>query len=122
MLAGGGSIYDGPAARAKHRADFVLHRQQDATNIDVADLSIMLDGLLGCEQSEVAFAARIVEGNMQGAEARDSFLDQGDDVLLPSDICLYEEGLSAGRLGSRKPSTHAGTAVAFRAVSRRMTT
>ena len=57
----------------------------------------MLDGLLGCEQSDVPFAAGIVEGNMQGAEGRDRLLDQGDDVLLPTDICLDEEGLSAGR-------------------------
>jgi hypothetical protein len=34
---------------------------------------------------------------MQGAEGRDRLLDQGDDVLLPTDICLDEEGLSAGR-------------------------
>jgi hypothetical protein len=97
MPADGGSIYDRPAARAKHRSDFVLHRQHHAANIDVADLSIMLDGLLGCEQSDVPFAAGIVEGNMQGAEGRDRLLDQGDDVLLPTDICLDEEGLSAGR-------------------------
>jgi hypothetical protein len=51
----------------------VLHRQHHAENIDVADLSIMLDGLLGCEQSEVPFAAGIVEGNMQAPKVATVF-------------------------------------------------
>jgi hypothetical protein len=34
--------------------DFVLHRQQHATDVDVADLMVVLDRLLGGKQAEVA--------------------------------------------------------------------
>jgi hypothetical protein len=37
----------------------VLHRQQHATDIDVADLMVVLDRLLDGEQTEMAFAAGI---------------------------------------------------------------
>ena len=39
-------IYDGTTTGPEHRGDLMLHRQQDAANVDVADLMVMLNRLL----------------------------------------------------------------------------
>jgi hypothetical protein len=40
---GGGVIDDGTTPGTKHGRDFMLHREQQATDVDVADLMVMLD-------------------------------------------------------------------------------
>jgi hypothetical protein len=43
----------------------VLHRQQHATDVDIADLMVVLDRLLGGEQAELALGAGVVERDVQ---------------------------------------------------------
>jgi hypothetical protein len=45
--ADGGIIDDGTTTGPKYGRDFVLHRQQHATDVDVADLMVVLNRLLG---------------------------------------------------------------------------
>ena len=57
----GGIIDDGTTAGPKYGRDFVLHRQQHTTDVDVADLMKVLDRLLGGEQTKLALGAGVVE-------------------------------------------------------------
>jgi hypothetical protein len=95
--ADGGIIDDGTTAGPKYGRDFVLHRQQHATDVDVADSMKVLDRLLGGEQTELALGAGVVERDVQSAEGADGLFDARDNVILPSDIGLYEQGASTGR-------------------------
>ena len=96
--ADGGIIDDGTTTtRPKYGRDFVLHRQQHATDVDVADLMVVLYRLLGGEQAELALGASVVERDVQSAEGADGLFDERDDVILPGDIGLYEQGASTGR-------------------------
>ena len=54
-----------PTTGPEHGRDLVLHQQQHAANVDVADLMVMLDRLLGDEQAELALCAGVVERNLQ---------------------------------------------------------
>jgi hypothetical protein len=65
--ADGGIIDDGTTTGPKYGWDFVLHRQQHATDVDVADLMVVLDRLLGGEQAELALGAGVVERDVQSA-------------------------------------------------------
>ena len=95
--ADGGIIDDGTTTGPKYGRDFVLHRQQHATDVDVADLMVVLYRLLGGEQAELALGASVVERDVQSAEGADGLFDERDDVILPGDIGLYEQGASTGR-------------------------
>jgi hypothetical protein len=97
VAANGGVIDDGTTTGAKHGRDFMLHRQQHAADVDVGDLMVVLDRLLGGEQAELALAAGVVERDVQSAEGIDGLLDERDDVILPGDIGPHEQGASAGR-------------------------
>ena len=96
VAGGGGVIDDGTTAGTKHGRDFMLHREQQATDVDVADLMVMLDRLLGGERAELALGAGIVERDMQSPEGADSLCDERDDVILSGDIGLHEQGASTG--------------------------
>jgi hypothetical protein len=50
-----------------HLCRLLLHRQQHATDVDVADLMVVLDRLLGGEQAELALGAGVVERDVQSA-------------------------------------------------------
>ena len=65
MPTDGGVIHDGSTTGPEHGRDLVLHQQQHAANVDVADLMVMLDRLLGDEQAELALCAGVVERNVQ---------------------------------------------------------
>jgi hypothetical protein len=95
--ADGGIIDDGTTTGPNYGRDFVLHRQQHATDIDVADLMVVLYRLLGGEQTELALGAGVVERDVQSAEGADGLFDERHDVILPGDIGLYEQGVSTGR-------------------------
>jgi hypothetical protein len=93
--ADGGIIDDGTTTGPKYGRDFVLHRQQHATDVDVADLMVVLDRLLGGEQAELAFGAGVVERDVQSAVGTGGLFDKRDDVILPADIGLHERGAGA---------------------------
>ena len=95
--ADGGIIDDGTATGPKYGRDFVLHRQQHATDVDIADLMVVLDRLLGGEQAELALGAGVVERDVQSAVGADGLFDERDDVTLSADIVLYEQGASTAR-------------------------
>jgi hypothetical protein len=78
--ADGGIIDDGTTAGPKYGRDFVLHRQQHATDVDVADSMKVLDRLLGGEQTELALGAGVVERDVQSAEGADGLFDERHDV------------------------------------------
>src|SRR6266446_740582 len=95
--ADGGIIDNGTTTGPKYGRDFVLHRQQHAADVDVADLMVVLDRLLGCEQTELTLGAGVVERDVQSAEGADGLFDERGDVILPDDIGLYEQGASTDR-------------------------
>jgi hypothetical protein len=74
----------------------VLHRQQDAANVDVAHLMVMLDRLLGRKRAELALEARVVERYVQSAEGADCLFDERDDIILPCDVSLHKQAVSTG--------------------------
>ena len=61
MATDGGVIHDGSATGPKHDRDLVLHQQQHAADVNIANLMVVLDRLLGDEQAEVALGAGVVE-------------------------------------------------------------
>jgi hypothetical protein len=67
------------------------------TDVDIADLMVVLDHLLGGEQAELALGAGVVERDVQSAVGADGLFDERDDVILSGDIGLYEQGASTGR-------------------------
>jgi hypothetical protein len=71
-----------PTTGPKHSRDFVLHRQQQSADVDVADPMVMLDRLLGGEQAELGLDTSVVERNMQSAEGGDGLFHKRDEVVL----------------------------------------
>ena len=71
MAGGGGVIHDGSTTGPKHDRDLVLHQQQHAADVNIADLMVVLDRLLGDEQAELALGAGVVEGDVQRPEGAD---------------------------------------------------
>jgi hypothetical protein len=63
--ADGGIIDDGTTTRPKYGRDFVLHRQQHATDVDIADPMVVLHRLLGGERAELVLGAGVVERDVQ---------------------------------------------------------
>jgi Transposase zinc-binding domain len=53
--------------------------------------------LLSGERAEPALGAGVVERNVQSAEGADGLLDECDDVILPENVSLHEQGPSAAR-------------------------
>jgi hypothetical protein len=70
------------------RRDFVLHRQQHATDVDVADLMVVLDRLLGGEQADLALDAGVVERDVQSTIGADGLFDERDGPKLLCIPCL----------------------------------
>ena len=72
--------------------DFVLHREQPAADVDIADLMVMLDRLLSGRQAEPALGAGVVERDVQCPEDADGIFHERDDVILPADVSVHEQG------------------------------
>ena len=68
----------------------MLHRQQDAANVDVADLMVVLDGLLGGEWPDLALGASVVKRDVECAKGAHSLFDERDDFILPGNVSLHK--------------------------------
>jgi|SRR5580692_10751595 hypothetical protein len=91
-----GVIHDGSTTGPKHDRDLVLHQQQHAADVNIADLMVVLDRLLGDEQAELALGAGVVERDVQRPEGADGLFDERNNVILPTDISLHIQGTSTG--------------------------
>jgi hypothetical protein len=74
----------------------VFHTGEDAPHVDVEDVLIIVFGLFGGGNEDIALDTRVVKSGMQAAETADGFFDSGGDGFFAARIALNEMGRAAG--------------------------
>src|ERR1700719_1813892 len=85
-----GNVNNGAAAVLEHCCDLMLHRTQNAPNVNIESSPILF--LSHLIEWPYHFHASIIEGHIQTAMGGENEVDRLHDICLLGDICANKRG------------------------------